>query len=134
MFNNDLNKADFTVEEVIDILSDLAEKHNETGDLFDELIASKDKLEEVHPLLDSADDEIEELKTKASDLEDQQEELEDYETTETGFGAVHIKCDNESDRQLFNAMLDCLKQPSVNRNDLLEYLNQRAGIMAGFHS
>jgi uncharacterized phage infection (PIP) family protein YhgE len=134
MYNSDLNKADAAVEETIDILSELAEKHNESKELFDELILAKEKLENVNALLDSADDEISDLETQVKELPDEDDILEGYDTIETGFGTVYIKCDNENDRQLFNALLDCLKQPNVNRNELHEYLHQRAGLMAGFHS
>jgi hypothetical protein len=91
-----------------------------------------EQLQAVSGNITIADNEITRLENM--DFEPDTTGLTDYETYNTGFGDVHIKCENENDRQLFNALLDCLKQPNVNRNDLHEYLHQRAGLMAGFHS
>jgi hypothetical protein len=134
MYNSNLDNADNAVDQAIDLIGDLAEKHAEQKELFDELIMIKEKIEPVHDLLDDADDEMEKYKAEAEDLGDPDDLISGYDEIETGFGTVFLKCDNENDRQLFNALLDCLKQPNVNRNDLHEYLHERAGLMAGFHS
>jgi uncharacterized protein YaaN involved in tellurite resistance len=134
MHNASLDRATDTLNEVIETLSNLAEDNAYDDGLFDSLTDMKKDLESCVAGIDAADKTLEEVENDKDDFEeklkllgDVDDILTDYETIESGFGNIYLKCDNENDRQLFNALLDCLKQPNVNRNELHEYLHNVPG-------